>query len=168
MTSSKKNIVVSSLKMSMTTMVSRLFGLVRDEFQANFLGTTWASDAFTVAFWIPNLLRRLFAEGAMTASFVPVFMEVEANRTQLEARRFFATFFTLLFLVLSLVVLLGILITPYLVRLLYLSGSVSAEVHPAIASRNMPSRTYLRREPVPRIYISSCSSPCVGSLRFAD
>lgn len=127
MTNKKKNIVVSSVKMSLTTMLSRVFGLVRDQFQANFLGTSWASDAFTVAYWIPNLLRRLFAEGSMTASFVPVFMEVENNRTQLEARRFFATFFTLLFLVLSLVVLLGVLTAPYLVRLLYLSGEVSAE-----------------------------------------
>ncbi len=126
MTSKKKDIVVSSAKMSLTTLLSRIFGLVRDQFQANFLGTSWASDAYSVAFQIPNLLRRLFAEGSMIASFVPVFMDVETERTQIEARRFFASFFTLLFLVLCLVVLLGVLVAPYLVRLLYLAGDVPA------------------------------------------
>ena len=126
-TSKRKNIVVSSLKMSLTTMLSRVFGLVRDQLQANFLGTSWASDAFTIAFQIPNILRRLFAEGSMTASFIPVFMDVESNRTQMEARRFFASFFVLLFLVVSLIVLLGLLVTPWLVRALYVAGTVSAE-----------------------------------------
>jgi len=106
-------------------MVSRILGLVRDQFQAYLLGTTWASDAFTVAFQIPNLLRRLFAEGSMTASFVPVFMEVEQSRDAEEARRFLASFLTLLFLVLCLVVLAGIIVSPYLVRLLYIAGDVS-------------------------------------------
>ncbi|HUZ18236.1 MAG TPA: murein biosynthesis integral membrane protein MurJ [Spirochaetia bacterium] len=127
MTSKKRNIVVSAVKMSGTTMLSRLFGLVRDQFQANFLGTSWASDAFTVAYQIPNLLRRLFAEGSMTASFIPVFMDVEKERTQEEAHRFFASFFTLLFLVVALVVLAGVLAAPYIVKLLYLAGSVSQE-----------------------------------------
>ncbi len=111
--------------MSVTTMLSRLFGLLRDQSQAILLGTTWASDAFTVAFQIPNLLRRLFAEGAMTASFVPVFLDIERERGKEGAREFFAAFFTLLFLTLCAVTLAGILVAPYLVKLLYIGGNVS-------------------------------------------
>lgn len=60
---------------SAATMVSRVFGLVRDMVIAAFFGATWMSDAFWVAFRIPNTLSRLLGEGALTASFIPVFTE---------------------------------------------------------------------------------------------
>ena len=55
------------------TLGSRLLGLVRDVVQSYFFGTTAAADAFGVATRIPTLLRDLFAEGAMSAAFVPTF-----------------------------------------------------------------------------------------------
>lgn len=55
------------------TMVSRVFGFLRDILIANALGASWVADAFFVAFKFPNLFRRLFAEGAFTAAFVPIF-----------------------------------------------------------------------------------------------
>ena len=55
------------------TLLSRIFGLVRDVVLAWLFGAGMAADAFFVAFRIPNLLRRLFAEGSLTISFIPVF-----------------------------------------------------------------------------------------------
>src|SRR5512136_2525061 len=57
----------------LATTASRLLGLVRDQILAYFFGAGNAMDAFNVAFRIPNLLRDLFAEGAMSAAFVPTF-----------------------------------------------------------------------------------------------
>ncbi|MBW2513964.1 MAG: murein biosynthesis integral membrane protein MurJ, partial [Deltaproteobacteria bacterium] len=57
------------------TFLSRVFGLLRDIVIAGYFGAGMASDAFFVAFRIPNLLRRLFAEGSLTIAFVPVFTE---------------------------------------------------------------------------------------------
>jgi len=57
------------------TMASRVFGFLRDMVVAGFFGAGMATDAFFVAFRIPNLLRRLLAEGSLTVSFVPVFTE---------------------------------------------------------------------------------------------
>src|SRR5215471_14902183 len=56
------------------TMTSRVLGLVRDQVLASLFGAGNAMDAFNVAFRVPNLVRDLFAEGAMSAAFVPVFM----------------------------------------------------------------------------------------------
>jgi len=57
------------------TLLSRILGFVRDVIVAWFFGAGMAADAFFVAFRIPNLLRRLFAEGSLTISFIPVFTE---------------------------------------------------------------------------------------------
>jgi len=57
------------------TFLSRVFGFVRDVVIAGYFGAGLASDAFFVAFRIPNLLRRLFAEGSLTVAFIPVFSE---------------------------------------------------------------------------------------------
>ncbi len=73
--------------MGMFTLLSRMLGLVREIVRAHFLGTGMMADAFTMAFMIPNLFRRLVGEGAMTAASVPVFMEelkdAKANRRQI-------------------------------------------------------------------------------------
>ena len=55
------------------TLLSRVFGFIRDILIANFLGAGAVADAFFVAFRFPNLFRRLFAEGAFSAAFVPIF-----------------------------------------------------------------------------------------------
>lgn len=62
------------------TLLSRVFGLVRDQtFNATF-GANWMTDAFWVAFRIPNFMRRLFAEGSFSTAFVPVLTEVKETR----------------------------------------------------------------------------------------
>jgi len=66
------------------TMLSRVFGFLRDMVVAALFGAGFATDAFFVAFRIPNLLRRLFAEGSLTISFVPVFTEYLKTRSRAE------------------------------------------------------------------------------------
>jgi len=63
------------------TMVSRVFGLLRDVIINAVFGANAATDAFWVAFRIPNFMRRLFAEGSFSTAFVPVFTEIKETRT---------------------------------------------------------------------------------------
>ena len=78
------HIAKSASLISVATLVSRLLGLVREQLIAYLFSRT-ATDAFYVAFRIPNLLRDLFAEGAMSSAFVPTFTEYIKNRTAKEA-----------------------------------------------------------------------------------
>ncbi len=70
-----KRIVKSALSMSLVTFISRVVGLFREWIRGYLVGTSGSSDAFSLAFMFPNLLRRLVGEGAMLASFVPVFSD---------------------------------------------------------------------------------------------
>jgi len=63
-------------------MVSRVFGLVRDMVIAAFFGASWMTDAFWVAFRIPNMLRRLLGEGSLTVSFVRFLLNIWKRRTR--------------------------------------------------------------------------------------
>src|SRR5437899_11759021 len=69
----KKHILKSASIISLVTVVSRTLGYVRDQRITLLLGTTLSADAYVLAYRIPNLFRRLVAEGSMTASFIPVF-----------------------------------------------------------------------------------------------
>ncbi|MCK4586893.1 MAG: murein biosynthesis integral membrane protein MurJ, partial [Gammaproteobacteria bacterium] len=71
---------------SAMTTLSRVLGLVRDVVFANFLGAGGSTDAFFIAFKIPNFLRRLFAEGAFAQAFVPVLTEYKTHRSEEEVR----------------------------------------------------------------------------------
>src|SRR5512134_1756699 len=73
--------------LSAATMVSRVLGLVREQIFAIVLGANRYSDAFVVAFRIPNLLRDLFAEGALSSAFVPTFADSRRNRGAEQAWR---------------------------------------------------------------------------------
>ena len=61
------------------TLVSRVLGLVRDSLFARFIGASFASDAFLIAFRLPNMFRALFAEGAFASAFVPMFNQKVGN-----------------------------------------------------------------------------------------
>jgi len=99
------------------TFLSRIFGLVRDVVVARFFGAGMAADAFFVAFRIPNLLRRLFAEGALTIAFIPVFTEYLTRKSREEAFQMARAALTLLSLILVLVALSGVLLSPWIVRI---------------------------------------------------
>ena len=97
------------------TLLSRILGLVRDLVTAYFFGAGMAADAFFVAFRLPNLLRRLLAEGALTVSFIPIFTEYLSERGREEAFQLARAALTLFSLILAVVSILGVLLAPYIV-----------------------------------------------------
>ena len=90
------------------TFTSRILGLVRDQAQAYFFGTDWRADAFVVATRVPTLLRELFAEGAMSAAFVPTFTRILTKDGKAAAFRLGSQVVNGLLVVTGVLVLLGI------------------------------------------------------------
>jgi putative peptidoglycan lipid II flippase len=117
-TQSERGIASSAGIVALGTFISRILGFVRDMVLAKFFGASPAADAFYVAFRIPNLLRELFAEGSMSAGFIPVFTEYLTKKTKTEAKELGRAAFTILFLILSFVVCLGILFSPQIVGMI--------------------------------------------------
>jgi putative peptidoglycan lipid II flippase len=102
---------------SSATLLSRILGYVRDALVASYFGGGMITDAFYAAFKIPNLLRRFFGEGSMTAAFIPVFSDVLARKGKEESVRFFHALLSALFLVLTVIIGLGILFAPQVARM---------------------------------------------------
>ncbi len=100
------------------TMISRISGLAREIIQAALFGATAQTDAFNVAFRIPNLLRRLFAEGAFAQAFVPILGEYRARYSEDETRTLIDDTASVLLFVLCGITLIGILAAPAVVWLL--------------------------------------------------
>jgi putative peptidoglycan lipid II flippase len=111
-------LVRSTLAVSGPTFLSRIFGYIRDLIQAFYMGTGRGMDAFTIAYTIPNLLRRLTGEGAMTAAFIPVFTQLKKEKSREELWRFAHVFFFNLSLIMAVITVLGIIFSPILVRFL--------------------------------------------------
>ncbi|WP_286978070.1 murein biosynthesis integral membrane protein MurJ [Pseudomonas sp.] len=109
------NLLKSLAAVSSLTMLSRVLGFVRDTIIARTFGAGVASDAFVVAFKLPNLLRRIFAEGAFSQAFVPILAEYKTQQGEEATRTFIAYVSGLLTLVLALVTLIGILAAPWIV-----------------------------------------------------
>src|SRR5581483_1276878 len=84
------------------TFSSRVLGFIRDMVLARLFGATPAADAFFVAYRIPNLLRELFAEGSMSAAFIPVFTEYHTLRAKQDAWELASAVFTTLLTVITL------------------------------------------------------------------
>ncbi len=74
----------SSGAMGLATMTSRVLGLAREMVYSRFMGNTWVASAFILAYQLPNLMRRLLGEGALTAAFIPIFKERERNAGEKE------------------------------------------------------------------------------------
>lgn len=89
--------------------LSRILGYFRDIFAANFFGASVYADSFYAAYRIPNLFRRMFGEGAISASFVPVLKEYVEQKDKFETQKFIDVCFTALLLALLLVVIMGII-----------------------------------------------------------
>jgi putative peptidoglycan lipid II flippase len=108
------NLLRALATVSSLTMVSRVLGYVRDFFIARIFGAGLVTDAFFVAFKIPNLLRRMFAEGAFSQAFVPILAE-HKNRDPQGVKSLIDSVATLLFLALVLSAALGIAAAPLIV-----------------------------------------------------
>jgi putative peptidoglycan lipid II flippase len=96
-------------------LISRIVGLIRQRIFAHYFGSSAAGDAFSAAFRIPNFLQNVFGEGALSASFIPVYAKLLAQKDEKEAARVANAIFGLLALVTSVIVLIGVLATPYFV-----------------------------------------------------
>jgi len=116
MSKKSKSIVRSGLLLTLMTFASRIMGLVREITKASFLGTGIYADSFSVAFMIPNLFRRLFAENAISAAFIPTFKDYLAKGDSEENRKttqeFLASTLTLVTFMTTCVVVIGVLIAP--------------------------------------------------------
>ncbi|MDR3145594.1 MAG: murein biosynthesis integral membrane protein MurJ [Treponema sp.] len=124
MAESSRALVRHGSILSLLTLGSRVLGLVREMTKASLLGTSALSDAFSVAFMIPNLFRRLFAEGSIAAAFIPTFKEYLPEGDRKQIREFLSATLTFLTFFVSLAVAAGILLTP---RIIPLFGLEEAE-----------------------------------------
>ena len=108
------SLLKSALTVSGLTLVSRVTGVIRDMLIARFFGASAETDAFYVAFRLPNMLRRLFAEGAFQQAFVPMLADVK-ERSEGEAGTFIDHVFTVLALSVFAASILGVVAAPLLV-----------------------------------------------------
>ena len=96
------------------TLISRLFGFLRDVIVANSLGASWLSDAFFIAFKLPNFFRRLFGEGALNAAFIPMFGETLEKRGKTQAMQFAGEILSLLVVILLLLCAVMLIAMPFM------------------------------------------------------
>ncbi|MFH2057105.1 MAG: murein biosynthesis integral membrane protein MurJ [bacterium] len=114
----QESMITSAGKVSGATFISRILGLIREQVTAYLFGAGNAVDAFKSAFRIPNLLRDLFAEGALSAGFVPIFSEKLKLSGREAAIRFASLVFGALLVIVAAVVLALIWLSPELVSLI--------------------------------------------------
>jgi putative peptidoglycan lipid II flippase len=110
-----KKLVKSTATVGGMTLLSRVFGFIRDMVVARIFGAGLGTDAFFVAFKIPNFMRRLFAEGAFSQSFVPVLSEYKTQREHDEVKRLVDDVAGTFGAVLLLITIIGILAAPLLI-----------------------------------------------------
>ena len=103
---------------SIAVMFSRVLGLVREMIFARYFGAGFLMDAYVVAFRIPNVLRDLFAEGALSVAFVKVFTDYQVNKSEQDAWRLASMVFNLLAVILSVICILGVLFSKQFVGLI--------------------------------------------------
>ncbi|MDD2366914.1 MAG: murein biosynthesis integral membrane protein MurJ [Desulfuromonadaceae bacterium] len=117
--SEKKHIARAAGILGSATMLSRIMGMIRDMVVSRLFGAGMATDAFFAAFQIPNMLRRFFAEGALTSAFVPTFSATFVRQGEDKARELANICFTLLTIVMAVITIAGILLSPILVSLMF-------------------------------------------------
>jgi len=120
----------STAVVSFFTFLSRISGLVRDVVVTRFFGASPATDAFLVAFRIPNFLRRLFAEGAFSQAFVPVLSEYKTTKEREQVQQLVARVSGTLGLILFVITAIGVIASPILVMIFapgYLDDSKSEQ-----------------------------------------
>ena len=136
------------------TLLSRILGFIRDAVIAWFFGAGFSSDAFIAAFRIPNLLRRLFAEGSLSSAFIPVFTQYIVRRGQSEAFHLARSAFRLLSVILILVTIGGIFLSPWIVKL----------VAPGFVADKFSLTVTLTRLMLPYIFFVGLVALCMGIL----
>jgi len=121
-----RDITRGAASIGLLTFLSRILGYGRDLLLAALLGTGHGADAFFVAFQLPNLMRRLLGEGALSASFIPVFSQIRERRGEEEARRFATMTVHATAVTLMGITLVGIFAAPLIVRI-FVPGFASVQ-----------------------------------------
>lgn len=138
------------------TMTSRILGLVREQVLAYWFGASDAMDAFLVAFRVPNLVRDLFAEGAMSAALVPTFSKTLATHGRDRAWRLGNSVMNALLVVTGVLVVLGVVFAPALVR--WLAGDFAA------VPGKFELTVALTRIMTPFLVLVAVAAACMGML----
>ncbi len=151
----KKQILKSASVISLVTVISRILGYVRDQRITLLLGTTPTADAFVLAYRIPNLIRRLVGEGAVTASFIPIFANYLNNKPREEVWEFAHRLFWTLAVMLAAVTMLGSVFSAQFMRLFTLFAPGQPAWEQAV---------YLNRIMFPYIYFIGLSALAMAIL----
>ncbi|UFS68606.1 murein biosynthesis integral membrane protein MurJ [Geomonas sp. RF6] len=154
--SEKKNIARAAGVLGAATMLSRIMGMIRDMVVSRLFGAGLYTDAFFAAFQIPNMLRRFFAEGALTSAFVPTFSEWYTKHGEEEARDLANICFTLLTIALAVVTVLGIVFSPFIISLMFPGFAANPE--------KLSLTILLNRLMFPYIFFVSLVALCMGIL----
>lgn len=136
------------------TLVSRILGFIRDAVIAWYFGAGFSSDAFIAAFRIPNLLRRLFAEGSLSSAFIPIFTDYLVKQDKAEAFNLARSAFRVLTIFLVLVAIAGILMSPWIVRI----------IAPGFSAQKLALTVTLTRMMFPYIVFIGLVALCMGVL----
>ncbi|NLO43941.1 MAG: murein biosynthesis integral membrane protein MurJ [Candidatus Cloacimonetes bacterium] len=144
--------------MSVAVFFSRILGLVRDVVMAFFFGGGYLNDAFNVAYNIPNLLRRLFGEGALSTAFVPIYTRMGNEKGREEQIDFALNLISILSFILLVLTALGMVFAPVLVKLLY----------PGLDPLSVPIAIKLTRIIFPYLFFIGLSSTFIAILNSHD
>ncbi len=154
--SEKRHIVRAAGVLGFATIISRIMGMVRDMVVSRLFGAGYYTDAFFAAFQIPNMLRRFFAEGALTSAFVPIFSEYLTKQGEDKARDLANVCFSVLTAVMALVALFGIILSPLIVSIMF--PGFRAE------PSKLELTVFLNRMMFPYIFFISLVALCMGIL----
>lgn len=137
----QKSLLAKGLSLSVLTLFSRILGLIREMTKARFLGTSAFSDAFGIAFMIPNLFRRLFAENSISVAFIPTFRnyleDAGTPEGKKEAENFVKATFTLVSFLTVCFVSVGMIFTPWILKIFYSTEDAVAMNEAIILTRIM-------------------------------
>lgn len=154
--SEKRKIAKAAGVLGVATILSRIMGMIRDMVVSRLFGAGLYTDAFFAAYQIPNMLRRFFAEGALTSAFVPTFSETLSRDGENSARELANICFTLLTIVMSVITIAGIIFSPQIIGLMF----------PGF--KDLPMKyeltVFLNRLMFPYIFFISLVALCMGIL----
>lgn len=148
MTQKTPSIFKKSSDLAVLTIISRVLGLVRESVTAAFLGTEALADAFAVAFTIPNVVRRLFADGVISSAFIPRFKGLVSENKRGEAAEFLSALFTLVTLVSFVFVVLSFIF----------SGGITALLAPSLEETSAAEAAFLARIMFPYVFFISIAA----------
>ncbi len=151
--SHKSSIIKKTTQVGSYTLISRIFGIIREILQANYLGI--GADAFITAFKIPNTFRKIFAEGALSAAFVPSFVQIVRAQGKDEASKLMS---------LAFVVFEGLVLIFCLWVMIFAEWFVSW-IAPGFDASTMASAAILLRILMPFIFFISSSALLAGALQ---